>query len=293
MRRLAWMFIAGIGLTSMSASADVINFLLGNHPDAGKSPPPYGLRLDGLYSMDTNDVWTFDFEHASSDMRLSLDTNNETVHIFGQAYGGLDDGNSYATNLHGLWEIDFTYSTNVSVYTNDPFLEVVVDPDAPLDNNGTLTAKFSGTGGGNGDGDGDSDDGDDDDSDDGDSDDGDGGSITVTNGDVIDFEQHMEFYFNNTDDYRLDGSGLSGPDTFVGWGWLNHSDKAHIKASDWIFTATAPVVPVPAAAWLFGSALGLVAWARRFSARSTGRPEWAGDRAAGVKLSVITHLFRY
>lgn len=231
---LAGIILTGLFISSAPVSADIIAYNLSSHPDGSKSPPPYGLRLDGLYTLDTSDVWGFDFDHASSSMRMTINTDTDVVRIFGQSYGGLDVGLSYDTDLQGLWDIDFTYSVNVSITgSGTPLIDVVVDPEAPLSNNGTLTALFSAT----------------------------DGSILITNGDVINLEQEMEFFFNNIDNHRLDGTGLSGPDVSVGWGWLNHSDSAHIEASDWLFTAT--VVPIPAAAWLFLSGLGFLAFMRR------------------------------
>ncbi len=231
---LAGLLLIGASVFTLPAGAVTIQYALGSHPDGNASPPDYGLRLDGLYTLNTNDIWTFDFDHASSDMRMDLDTTAGTVHIYGTSYGGLDVGTGYDADLQGLWSIDFTYSVNVSVTgVGAPDIDVEVSPEAPLSNNGTLTALFSAT----------------------------DGSVTITNGDVINLEQEMEFFFNNTDDHRLGGTGLSGPETHVGWGWLNHSDSsAHIYDSDWLFTAT--VVPVPAAVWLFGSALGLLGWTR-------------------------------
>jgi len=222
-------------LTGATAQADIIEFKLSSHPDGSENPPPYGLRLDGLYGTNGSDVWGFDFDHASSDVRLYLDTDNNTVNISGNAYGGMHDGNVYDSNLQGVWSIDFTYSANLNIDLsgNPPYIEVESLVEAPASNNGTLTALFSASGSG----------------------------VDITNGDVIALEQEMGFFFNNTEDHRLGGTGLSGPETYVGWGWLNHSGEPHVEASDWLFTAT--VVPVPAAVWLFGSALAGLGWMRR------------------------------
>ncbi|MFW2403639.1 MAG: hypothetical protein ACN4GT_02655 [Gammaproteobacteria bacterium] len=57
--------------------------------------------------------------------------------------------------------------------------------------------------------------------------------------------------------FAADGHRLAGDTTsWVGRGWLEGGGT-----DDWIVTAVP--VPVPAAAWLFGSALGLLAWSRR------------------------------
>lgn len=218
-----------------SASAAIINYNLASHPDGSENPPPYGLRLDGLYTLNSNDVWTFDFDAPSSNMKLILDTHSETVRIYGTAYGGLDVGSGYDADLQGVFQVDFTYSANVTVNDSGlPLLEVEASPEAPATNNGFIRPLFT----------------------------ADDGSIFITSGETIALEQEMEFFFNNTDDHRLNcGVDPCGPDTFVGWGWLNHSDSAHIKASDWLFTAT--VVPVPAAVWLFFSGLGALGFVGR------------------------------
>ncbi|MGI9342239.1 MAG: PEP-CTERM sorting domain-containing protein [Gammaproteobacteria bacterium] len=55
-----------------------------------------------------------------------------------------------------------------------------------------------------------------------------------------------------------DGHRLAAPAGWVGRGWLAGSGTT---VDDWIVTAQ--IVPVPAAVWLFGSALGLMGLARR------------------------------
>ena len=214
--------------------AAVLIFQLHSHPDGNAAPPTYGLRLDGLYNLDGSATWTFDFDHPQSSMSLVLDTDAATLSISGQAYGGLAGGGAYDPVLQGLWDIEFSYVTNVAVDTSGfpAVLAVEVNPEAPLDNNGTITPLFSAS----------------------------SGDIEIVGGSPISLEQEMEFFLNNIDDHRLDCGlacvGLSGPETFVGWGWLNHSGADHINASDWLFTAQ--VIPVPAAVWLFASALGLL-----------------------------------
>lgn len=57
--------------------------------------------------------------------------------------------------------------------------------------------------------------------------------------------------------FAADGHRLAGDSTsFVGRGWLEGGG-----IDDWLVVA----VPVPAAVWLFGSALGLLAWTRKRS----------------------------
>ncbi len=240
-RFLSGLVCFGLLLSAAPAvNAALITYDLASHPAGQVSPPPYGLRLDGLYGTGGSTEWTFDFDHPSSSMQATLDTNTNEFRIFGTVFGGVDAGTAYDPTLSGAWSVDFTYQTNGSIVLNNGTdLEYEVVPEAPLDNNGTLTPLFSAS----------------------------SGSVNIVSGVPVDLEQEKEFFFNNTDDHRLGGSGLSGPTTFVGWGWLNHSSIDHIVASDWLFTAT--VVPVPAAVWLFGSALGLLGFARNRRSRRT------------------------
>lgn len=82
------------------------------------------------------------------------------------------------------------------------------------------------------------------------------GTGSATNGiDTViltgELKDGMAFVFAD-DGYRLPAS-----DGFVGRGWLLGGDGS----DDWLVTAT--IVPIPAAVWLFGSALGMLGWLRR------------------------------
>ncbi len=60
-----------------------------------------------------------------------------------------------------------------------------------------------------------------------------------------------------TFEFDNDGHRLPASDGWVGRGWMLPGGTT----DDWLVTAT--LVPVPAAVWLFGSALGLLGWMRR------------------------------
>lgn len=79
---------------------------LGNTGTPAAGPPGYGLRLDGLCD-DYPEVYSFDFEHPSSDVRLTWD--GECLRLFGYSYGGIDDGDEYDDDDQGLAEIEFTW----------------------------------------------------------------------------------------------------------------------------------------------------------------------------------------
>ena len=218
------------------AQADEMVFKLSSHDDGSENPPAYGLRLDGLDG-DTSTEWTFDFSHADSAMYLTYDDVAGTIRIHGKAYGGEDIGGSYAADAStGVYTIDFTYAENVEVDEDNGFNGTGDDKlrvsGSHADNKGTITGPAG------------------------------AGSIEY---DLTDYmgKHSYSFKFNNTDDHRLSGSGLSGPTTYVGWGWVNHSGATgHVYSSDWLFTAQP--VPEPSTLALMGlSGLGVVLVQRR------------------------------
>lgn len=204
---------------TLHSAAAIVEYQLFNHPDGAARPPKYGLRLDELFDITSgHDVFTFDFEHASSRMRLfyddadtPTDLSDDEVRIVGTVYGGLDRGTDFHPDYSGVWEVDFRYTENVV----SGGTQIEVGPNS-LNNTGYIRSTFG-----------------------------------MGNNDPIplwdeDGNHGFSFKFNNTDNHRLDGHGISGPEWFVGWGWLNHGDpNQHVYSSDWLFTAK--VVPEPGA----------------------------------------------
>lgn len=246
-------------LSPSSASAAVFQYNLNDHPDGGLANPTYGLRLDGLYGGDSND-FTFSFNAPGTGMTLLYDDQANTVRIAGRAYGGIDTGSSYDANNVGFVDIDFTYRQNVATTGTG----TIGTDTANVGVRTTGDAQTLGT--------------------------GNSGSITLATGvgstwsganggdafSLVDQESGgYSFKFNNFDDHRLGGSpGFGGPDTFVGWGWVNHwaegaAPRSHVYSSDWLFTGTyiPPItnteVPEPGALIIFGFGIAGLALHRR------------------------------
>lgn len=209
-----------------------VDYNLSNHPDGNAAPPAYGLRLDELIDVTSgHDTFTFDMDHALSDVVLRYDdagttgtSSDDSIRFFGNIYGGLDVGTSYDPANSGVWYLDFTYTKNITV--SGTSLTVTAEDVA---NTGTITS-LTGLNGGN--------------------------PISLFDEDG---GHGFSFKFNNVDDHRLSG-GQQGQGIYVGWGWLSsHAPNQRISANDWIMTG-APV-PEPASMAVLG--LGCLAFLRR------------------------------
>lgn len=217
--------IAGAAVCASSQAAVIVVpglYQLHNHPDGSARPPLYGMRLDELYNATANhDIFTFDFDHAMSNMKMMI--TSTSIHIYGQAYGGRDNGGTYAADVYaGVYSIDFTYSIGVSAKPGDDDWWVKY-PNPMMQNSGT---------------------------------------ITTTLGHVINLvdKPQGDYYFRLGDEDNDAGHrGFSG---ISGWGWLNHgpSGSTHVDSSDWLFTAE--LIPTPGSFALLGLA-GLVAVRRK------------------------------
>lgn len=121
MKRILGLFFTIGAACGSSAFATQINqgvYRLHNHPDGAERPPLYGLRLDELINITSgHDVFTFNFDDPASNMQMVY--GGSTLHIFGQAFGGLDSGSAYHPAHSGLWEIDMTYAAVTTVPSDD------------------------------------------------------------------------------------------------------------------------------------------------------------------------------
>ena len=188
-------------------------YRLHNHRAGGQAPPAYGLRLDGLDgTRNPANIYSFDFDNAQSDMRMTLDLTAKTVRIFGTVYGGRDVGTTYenpSMGRVGLWQVDFLYDTNVMVQTSG---RIVVSRFSNL-NTGYIRPLFT-------------------------------SNVNAFRGNpqiaLVDYNSVA------TAPSFLLGLNHRGNPGASGWGWLNHSGQSHVAASDWLFEVDPNPIPIPA-----------------------------------------------
>lgn len=205
-------------LSASAAFADPIiagTYQLHNHPDGAVAPPGYGLRLDELDNATSgHDIFTFDFDKAGAAMFLTYDDSAQTVHIFGQAWGGRDVGGSYANDSYlGIYAIDFLYDVNVADVPGDDDIWVTAPPDQQ--NTGSVT--------------------------------GPGGMPVYALSDISNGQ--YTFRFGDEDD----DNGHRGFDGISGWGWVA-VDGEHDDSQDWLFTAVLVPEPASISVLLVGLA---------------------------------------
>ncbi len=217
---------------ALAANLQTGFYALHSHPDGNQSPPPYGLRLDGLNG-DTSQEFTFDFDGQGAAMWLVLSGSGPSswkMEITGQAYGGRDVGSAYANDQWlGLYDIDFTYDVSVESVPGDDDIWVVASSGENA------------------------------------------GIITAPNGNqyLLEDKSNGSFTFRFGDEDN--DAGHRGFDGISGWGWLMHglivpgapTQTQHVVASDWLFTAEKSDVPTPGAVSLLAGALGLAGTRRR------------------------------
>tara|TARA_R110002110_G_scaffold392064_2_gene605491 strand:- start:99 stop:965 length:867 start_codon:yes stop_codon:yes gene_type:complete len=250
--------VAAAVMAPGTADATVYQYQLNDHPNGTAGTSNYGLRLDGLFGP-VKVPFTFSFDAPGTGMTLLYDDQASSVHIFGRAYGGgIVGGNWDPANL-GYVDIDFTYrqkvaadgtgtigtdTANVGVRTTGQ------DQNIATGNRGTITLATGAWG-----------------------DDADEGDVYTL---VDKAAGGFSFKFNNFSNHRLAAyPAYSGPDTFVGWGWVNHFPEGgppedHVAASDWLFTGTyvppntTTEIPEPGPLIVLGLGLaGLAAHRRR------------------------------
>lgn len=200
-----------------------------NHPDGNVSPPPYGLRLDDLFTQTPSSgslpggvggITTFSFapgDGANMNMEVSMSGSDLEINISGTAKGGVAVGGSYGYG-EGLFAIDFTYTMNVEGVPG-PMGGFKVTPN-DVDNNGTITALA--------------------------------GNADITAGTEWSFWDEVngdnDSFLVVRDQHRLAGHpGISALDPLVGRGWVtyNSTGQGSHGTQDWLFIADTPI-PEPA-----------------------------------------------
>jgi hypothetical protein len=192
---------AGLAVCALAHSALVVPGLyqLHNHTDGAARPPMYGLRLDELFnSTPGHDIFTFDFDHAMSDMKMMVTAS--TIQIFGKTWGGRDAGGAYAAEATtGLYHVNFTYSVGVGMAPGDDDMWVAYGGPM-MQNSGTITTPLA----------------------------------TVIG--LVD-KQQGNYYFRLGDEDNDAGhrgfNGISG----WGWLNHGPTGSPHVADSDWLFTA--------------------------------------------------------
>ncbi len=219
--------LAGAGVIAGSAEGAFLpsgEYFLANHPDGREGPPGYGLRLDELYDATpgdsgylpdgltpaaNHDVFSFDFDHAMSDVRLAVTPT--TLRIFGTVVGGRDVGNNYAADAYfGLYTIDFLYNIGVGDVPGDDDTWVMTANHA---NSGTIVTPLS---------------------------------DTINLVDELSMGSPMfSLRIGNGDD----DTGYRGFTGASGWGWVSYAGPPvrHVGGSDWLFTVLGPT-PTPGTA---------------------------------------------
>ncbi len=85
----------------------IYTYQVSDHPDGNQGPPPYGLRLDNIFANDGyGGVTTFSFDSGS--VLAEVDTDLNTMRIFGSMFGGIDSGNNYSSEVE--IQLDYTYT---------------------------------------------------------------------------------------------------------------------------------------------------------------------------------------
>ena len=219
-----------------SVQAETLVYQLFNHPDGNAQPPQYGLRLDDLFGGGNTVHFSFDPADGASVFLTVTDSGGSiTIDIQGTVFGGHDTGTAYSSSNSGLWDLDFSYTLNVSGNSATGW---TVSPQS-ASNAGSITALDNGGGAGG----------------------------LWDSGYSFDFFEQTgtgnPFIFA-PDDHRLLAYPEAG-DFLVGRGWLSYDEDygtASPDTQDWLFIGQ--LIPLPPGVWMAGIGLiGVVTLRRR------------------------------
>jgi hypothetical protein len=216
---------------AIAAGANAASYRLSDHPAGNENPPPYGLRLDGLFASEagaTGGVTTFSFNTFGNTI-LSVIQNglNLNITINGTVYGGEDTGVGTGFGA-GNYQFSMTYTVGV-IQVGDGWK---VDA-ATGSNTGTLTALT--------------------------------GAVAGTVYSLFDMRQNTtaQTLAFLQDDWRLESyPSVAALDPFVGRGWLDVANNSGTGTRDLLFLGE--VIPSPLSGAMAGVGLmGLAARRRR------------------------------
>lgn len=212
-----------------------------NFPSGALGSPDYGLRLDGLFGngSGSNGDWTFSFEDELGNSTVSMTLfDDDSLNISGQVFGGQRNGNSLVSGTEGVWDLDFTYNSVNSGPASSDSLPVTATGSSNTHTStvgsGTLSSTYIVA----------------------------GQSSTGT----INFNAQSDSnglffeYVAGADSVILgkcqaDETSANECDRAIARGWVTHGvnygvevtdQTAHIYSSDFQFTGSATVVPLPA-----------------------------------------------
>ncbi len=105
----------GAVFASSATAGSVKTFKLFDHPDGSDNPPPYGIRLDGLFGDSTTTTFSFDTAEGVTMRVMEAGNGSIVINISGVVYGGRDVGTAYdlAHAGTGKYELNYTYAYNV------------------------------------------------------------------------------------------------------------------------------------------------------------------------------------
>lgn len=249
---LCALVLVGLSAPALAGNVTVTKFKVADHPNGGKTPPPYGLRFDNLFAVPHGQGGTTTFSFGtlqSSDTYLTVtDATDDggviTININGTLHGGVAPGSTYTWG-EGDYALDYTYRINV-VETSTGWETTLENAS----NNGTLTAL--------------------------------GNYDAIKKDEVFSFQDKgkivnqvpgYSFRFQQ-DDHRLTAADFLGDGLWVGRGWQKGLEKTpptqfgiNNNVPQWIpgthdFLFVAQVVPLPPAAAAGLAMLGLMGLGR-------------------------------
>jgi hypothetical protein len=213
----------------VAASAHAATYRLADHPDGSANPPPYGLRLDGIFGPANNGITTFSFDTFGDTIMKVVDTGSGTkITITGTVYGGRDTGSGYGFG-EGNYAFSFTFMENVVNEVNGHSVTAI-----SAMNSGSLIALGNNN-----------------------------GVALGTTYNLFENSNGTHTFQFLTDGHRLAGTDLEGrSDIFVGRGWLGIAGSTTSGTRDLLFVGE--LIPSPLGGAMAGVGLvGLAARRRR------------------------------